>query len=216
MDLFISDRWETPAGSEHLYTERLLRLPDGYVCYSAPPYAPDVAPLPADAGGARDVRLLQQPGEDHAGAPSPPGRACCSRVPGVAAGAEDAPVLRPDHRRADARGVRRPRHRPGADRDPRLLLAPRATGAARRDRHRARPVPLFGRADHLRGAVDGRAGGHAAGREFRLAPLGEPSAQCRARRLGRARPRCLCRDRCRAGRRPARRCAGCGRGCGRA
>ncbi len=51
IDFFLSDRWQTPAGSDHLYTERLLRLPDGYVCYSAPPYAPDVAGLPADAGG---------------------------------------------------------------------------------------------------------------------------------------------------------------------
>jgi predicted O-linked N-acetylglucosamine transferase (SPINDLY family) len=47
MDWFITDRWETPDGFEALYTERLLRLPDGYVCYSPPAYAPDVGPLPA-------------------------------------------------------------------------------------------------------------------------------------------------------------------------
>jgi predicted O-linked N-acetylglucosamine transferase (SPINDLY family) len=47
MDWFISDRWETPAGTDRLYSERLLRLPDGYVCYSAPSYAPVVTPLPA-------------------------------------------------------------------------------------------------------------------------------------------------------------------------
>ncbi len=51
MDWFITDRWETPAGFEPLYSERLLRLPDGYVCYSPPPYAPDVVPLPALANG---------------------------------------------------------------------------------------------------------------------------------------------------------------------
>ncbi len=51
MDWFLTDRWETPDGFEHLYSERLLRLPDGYVCYSAPPNAPDVGPLPADSGG---------------------------------------------------------------------------------------------------------------------------------------------------------------------
>lgn len=51
MDWFLTDRWETPPGSEALYTERLLRLPDGYVCYCPPPYAPDVAPLPALANG---------------------------------------------------------------------------------------------------------------------------------------------------------------------
>lgn len=51
MDWFVTDRWETPAELEHLYSERLLRLPDGYVCYSPPPYAPDVVPLPAAANG---------------------------------------------------------------------------------------------------------------------------------------------------------------------
>ncbi len=47
MDWFITDRWETPAGFDMLYSERLWRMPDGYVCYSPPAYAPDVAPLPA-------------------------------------------------------------------------------------------------------------------------------------------------------------------------
>ncbi len=47
MDWFISDAAETPAGFEPFYSERLLRLPDGYVCYSPPAYAPDVAPAPA-------------------------------------------------------------------------------------------------------------------------------------------------------------------------
>lgn len=51
MDWFLADRWETPAGAEPGYTERLLRLPDGYICYSPPAYAPDVAPLPALARG---------------------------------------------------------------------------------------------------------------------------------------------------------------------
>ncbi len=52
IDWLITDRWETPAGSEPLYSERLLRMPDGYVCYSPPPYAPDVSVLPADASGS--------------------------------------------------------------------------------------------------------------------------------------------------------------------
>jgi predicted O-linked N-acetylglucosamine transferase (SPINDLY family) len=51
MDWFLTDRWETPDGFETLYTERLLRLPDGYVCYCPPPYAPDMVPLPALANG---------------------------------------------------------------------------------------------------------------------------------------------------------------------
>jgi predicted O-linked N-acetylglucosamine transferase (SPINDLY family) len=51
MDWFITDRWETPASLAGLYSERLQTLPDGYVCYSPPPYAPDVAALPALASG---------------------------------------------------------------------------------------------------------------------------------------------------------------------
>ena len=51
MDWMLTDRWETPPELVHLYTERQLYMPDGYACYSPPPYAPDVAPLPAIANG---------------------------------------------------------------------------------------------------------------------------------------------------------------------
>ncbi|HEX3996888.1 MAG TPA: tetratricopeptide repeat protein, partial [Acetobacteraceae bacterium] len=36
MDWFLTDRWETPPALETLYSERMLRLRDGYVCYSPP------------------------------------------------------------------------------------------------------------------------------------------------------------------------------------
>lgn len=51
IDWMLTDRWETPPELAHLYTERLLVMPDGYVCYSPPPYAPDVGGLPALANG---------------------------------------------------------------------------------------------------------------------------------------------------------------------
>jgi predicted O-linked N-acetylglucosamine transferase (SPINDLY family) len=51
MDWIITDRWETPPELEGVYSERPLRLPDGYVCYSPPPYAPRVMPLPALSRG---------------------------------------------------------------------------------------------------------------------------------------------------------------------
>lgn len=47
IDYFLTDNQETPAGFEAYYSEKLLRLPDGYVCYLPPAYAPEVAPLPA-------------------------------------------------------------------------------------------------------------------------------------------------------------------------
>jgi predicted O-linked N-acetylglucosamine transferase (SPINDLY family) len=52
MDWIITDRWETPPELEHIYSERPLRMPDGYVCYSPPPYAPDVVQLPALSRGS--------------------------------------------------------------------------------------------------------------------------------------------------------------------
>jgi len=51
IDWFLSDWWETPPELERFYTERVLRLPDGYVCYSPPAYAPDVGKLPAKENG---------------------------------------------------------------------------------------------------------------------------------------------------------------------
>jgi predicted O-linked N-acetylglucosamine transferase (SPINDLY family) len=47
MDYLLADRHEVPPGTETNYWERVLRLPDGYVCYDPPAYAPPVAPLPA-------------------------------------------------------------------------------------------------------------------------------------------------------------------------
>ncbi len=51
MDWFITDPRETPPALAHTYTERLLALPDGYVCYSPPADAPGVAALPAHRSG---------------------------------------------------------------------------------------------------------------------------------------------------------------------
>jgi tetratricopeptide (TPR) repeat protein len=51
MDWIICDRWEIPPDLESYYTERPLIMPDGYVCYSPPPDAPDVTTLPALKNG---------------------------------------------------------------------------------------------------------------------------------------------------------------------
>ncbi|GGC99227.1 tetratricopeptide repeat protein [Vreelandella lutescens] len=47
VDYFLSDHFETPQGSDHLYSEKLIRLPDDYVCYQLPKYMPSVSSLPA-------------------------------------------------------------------------------------------------------------------------------------------------------------------------
>ncbi len=51
IDWFLTDRWETPEGFAGFYTERLLEMPDGYVCYTPPADAPEVAPPPMAARG---------------------------------------------------------------------------------------------------------------------------------------------------------------------
>jgi predicted O-linked N-acetylglucosamine transferase (SPINDLY family) len=51
MDYLIADRYQVLEGTESHYREQVLRLPDGYVCYGPPAYAPDVAPLPAAERG---------------------------------------------------------------------------------------------------------------------------------------------------------------------
>ncbi|MBL8859301.1 MAG: tetratricopeptide repeat protein [Planctomycetes bacterium] len=47
IDYFISDGFETPAGFDRWFTEKLVRMPDGYVCVRPSREAPPVGPLPA-------------------------------------------------------------------------------------------------------------------------------------------------------------------------
>jgi predicted O-linked N-acetylglucosamine transferase (SPINDLY family) len=51
MDYLVADRYEVPVESEPYYCERILRLPDGYVCYDPPATAPEVGTLPAEETG---------------------------------------------------------------------------------------------------------------------------------------------------------------------
>ena len=43
----IADRYHVPIEDDGAYVEHIIRMPDGYVCYTPPHYAPDVGPLPA-------------------------------------------------------------------------------------------------------------------------------------------------------------------------
>jgi protein O-GlcNAc transferase len=47
MDYLIADRLMIPTGSERHYRERVLRMPDGYLCYDPPESAPPVGPPPS-------------------------------------------------------------------------------------------------------------------------------------------------------------------------
>lgn len=52
IDYLISDNIETPEGSDAMYTEKLIRMRDDYICYTPPlDYAPTVGALPAQSNG---------------------------------------------------------------------------------------------------------------------------------------------------------------------
>jgi predicted O-linked N-acetylglucosamine transferase (SPINDLY family) len=51
MDYILADRFQIPAEAEVHYREKVLRMPDGYVCYEPPDEAPAVSPLPALSRG---------------------------------------------------------------------------------------------------------------------------------------------------------------------
>ncbi len=46
MDYLLTDHCESPEGEEGYYTEKLVRMPDDYVCYEPPEYDISVGPLP--------------------------------------------------------------------------------------------------------------------------------------------------------------------------
>jgi protein O-GlcNAc transferase len=47
MDYLLADRHLVPEGSQPYYRERVLRMPDGYLCYEPPDAAPPVGPPPS-------------------------------------------------------------------------------------------------------------------------------------------------------------------------
>jgi protein O-GlcNAc transferase len=51
MDWLIADERLIPADQERWFSEKIMRLPDSYVCYAPPPDAPPVAPPPSDRSG---------------------------------------------------------------------------------------------------------------------------------------------------------------------
>jgi protein O-GlcNAc transferase len=61
IDYILSDRYEIPPAAEQHYRERVLRMPDGYVCYADPVDAPQVSPQPALAHGSVTFGSFSKP-----------------------------------------------------------------------------------------------------------------------------------------------------------
>ncbi len=51
IDYLISDRFESPEGTDADYTEKLIRMPNGYISYMPPFYVPEVGPAPLAQNG---------------------------------------------------------------------------------------------------------------------------------------------------------------------
>ncbi len=51
IDYLISDRYSTPVDEDAFYEETIVRMPDGWLCYTPPDYAPVVGPLPSTQTG---------------------------------------------------------------------------------------------------------------------------------------------------------------------
>ncbi len=46
MDYLVADRWQIPATSDAYYLEKVIRMPDGYVCFPPPTDSVAITPLP--------------------------------------------------------------------------------------------------------------------------------------------------------------------------
>ncbi|MCE8014809.1 tetratricopeptide repeat protein [Halomonas sp. MCCC 1A17488] len=60
-DYLLSDSIETPEGVDELYVEKLIRLPDDYICYHIPEHAPSCNGLPALNNGYITFGCLNNP-----------------------------------------------------------------------------------------------------------------------------------------------------------
>lgn len=61
IDYLIGDRFHIPEGDDQFYTEDVIRLPDGHICYAPPHNAPDVRELPAIQNGYTTFASFNNP-----------------------------------------------------------------------------------------------------------------------------------------------------------
>jgi len=67
MDYLLADRHYIPDGAEAFYTEKIITMPDAYVSYRAPDFAPAVGPSPQQQNGYVTFGVFNNPTKIHAG-----------------------------------------------------------------------------------------------------------------------------------------------------
>ena len=158
MDYLLADRHVVPEGMEPFLRERVLRMPDGYLCYEPPQGAAARRPLPVSEEKIYDLRQFQQPGEGHAGGGGGLGRDPSSGARGAVgleiSGLGDAGVKQ-RYLELFAAGGWKPSGWTCCRRVPmrsiwRRITIGRGLGS----------VSVFRQRDDLRGIMDGGAGGH--------------------------------------------------------
>jgi protein O-GlcNAc transferase len=201
VDHLITDARVCPAGSDPLYTERLVRLDGSFWCYGGHAGAPEPAQPPCIAAGHvtfgsfNALQKVSDPVVDCWGqllASMPTARLVLKSL------ALADPATCEEVRRRFAA----PRHRPASPGPAASVGHPCVAGRLSPPRHRAGPLPVQ-RGDHdLRCVVDGGAGRHSGGGAV-LQPDGrKPLAQRRPAGSRRDRHRRLLQDGAATGRRP--------------
>lgn len=61
IDYLLTDAVESPSGEDAFYTEKLIRMPDDYICYTPPAYLPPVSALPARSNGHITLGCFNNP-----------------------------------------------------------------------------------------------------------------------------------------------------------
>ena len=157
IDYVLADRFQVPAEAEQHYQERVLRMPDGYVCYDPPPYAPAVAAPPALNQGVVTFGSFNNRAKINAQVIDVWAeilrRLPQSRLVLKNRGLESASISGPLHEEFADRGVDPVRRRMS-----RLVVPRRCAVRIWADRFGSRSVPLWRRIDDLRSPVDGSAG----------------------------------------------------------
>ena len=191
IDYRLTDALADPAGqTDHLYTEKLVRLPVPFTCYRPPADAPEVSGLPSLAHGAitfGSFNFLAKVTPRIIAAWS----ALLEKAPGARLVLKSAPLVDESTRRLVWERFRAQ----GIDPSRVELLGPvdhrEHLAGLSADRHRPGHVPLPRHDHHLRGAVDGGAGGGAGRLDARIAGGSQPPGQRRAGGLGSSVPRGL-------------------------